>query len=95
MTELNHAYGECNNLSGFRHDMNCYCGAHPHAMVRKQLHVEKESDVDPRFYNAKYHMDDMPHFHNPKYNKVCGATRMTVDDGKKIFYTTVKAHNDL
>jgi hypothetical protein len=94
MTDLKNAYGECNNLSGIRHNMNCYCGAHPHAMMRTQGHVEKESDVDPRFYNPEYHIRDMPFFHNKKYNRVCGPHRMTVDDGKNVYYTIVKAHNE-
>ena len=70
MTEFNAAFSDCNKLSGHPHDMSCYCGAHPHAMPRTQGHVEKR--VDPRFYNAQYHIDDMPVFNDPRYNQVCG-----------------------
>jgi hypothetical protein len=71
MTELNKAFNY--SPSGYVHDINCHCGGHPHALVRKQLHVESQADVDPRFYDAEYHRQAMPYFHDSCPTKKCGV----------------------
>ena len=85
MTDLNVAYKNCANLSGHTHDQNCYCGAHPHAHVRTQGHVEDLSKLDMRFYDPEYHRSAMPYFNDPKYNRVCGAKNTALEDGKNIY----------
>ena len=86
MTDLNVAYGDCSKLYGHSHDLNCYCGAHPHAITRTQGHVEDISKLDMRFYDPEYHRSAMPFFNDAKYNRVCGAKNTTLEDGKQIYY---------
>ena len=85
MTDLNVAYSECANLSGHSHDLNCYCGAHPHAHTRTQGHVEDLSKMDKRFYDPEYHASKMPFFYDNKYNKVCGVKNTPLHDANKIY----------